>query len=178
MLVFSVLGLFKVGTEFLPATDEGFVSISVKLPNGSSRTATNEVVKRIEAEMKEQEDVEVYVSLVGGTQENLAQGSSKANVAEIYVKLVPLAERDRSIFEFVDDVQPEVLKVVDDDVKIGFNMQTAAGSTPNTLTFSLKDIDEKRLDEAVTRLNEELTVVESVTEVSNSPSKYSRRNSN
>ncbi len=36
LLVVSGFGLVKVGTEFLPATDEGFVSISVKLPNGSS----------------------------------------------------------------------------------------------------------------------------------------------
>ena len=66
MLVVSGFGLVKVGTEFLPATDEGFVSISVKLPNGSSSNATDEVVKRIERKLKEQKDVEVYVSLVGG----------------------------------------------------------------------------------------------------------------
>ena len=92
-LVLSGFGLFKVGTEFFPATDEGFVSVSVKLPNGSSPTATDDVVKRIEAQLKDEPDVEVYVSLVGGTQEGMAQGSSKANVAEIYVKLVPLADR-------------------------------------------------------------------------------------
>ena len=110
MLLFSGFGLFKVGTEFLPATDEGFVSVSVKLPNGSSTTATDNVVKKIEAELKKQDDVEVYVSLVGGTQQSLAQGSSNANRAEMYVKLIPLEERERSVFEFVDEVQPEVLK--------------------------------------------------------------------
>ena len=47
--------------------------------------------------------MEVYVSLVGGTQQDIAQGTSKANIAEISVKLVPLADRERSIFEFVDD---------------------------------------------------------------------------
>ncbi|MCZ2258954.1 efflux RND transporter permease subunit [Sporosarcina sp. G11-34] len=167
MLGFSIFGIFKVGTEFLPATDEGFVSISVNLPNGSSRTATDEVVKRIEAEIKEQVDVEVYVSLVGGTQENLAQGSSKANLAEIYVKLVPLTDRKRSVFEFVDDVQPKVVKEIGEDARIGFNLQTAAGSSPNTLTFSLNDIDEKRLDEAVTKLTDELTALETVLEVRN-----------
>ena len=110
LLVFSGFALYKVGTEFLPATDEGFVSVSVKLPNGSSPTATNDVVKRIEAELKAQDDVEVYVSLVGGTQESIAQGSSNAERAEVYVKLVPLADRERSVFEFVDEVQPKVLE--------------------------------------------------------------------
>ncbi|MBE1557060.1 efflux RND transporter permease subunit [Sporosarcina limicola] len=167
MLVFSGFGLFKVGTEFLPATDEGFVSISVKLPNGSSSTATNEIVERIESKLKEQKDIEVYVSLVGGTQQSLAQGGSEANVAEMYVKLVPLEERGRSVFEFVDDLQPEVLKAVGDKAKVSFDMQTAAGSNPNTLTFSLQDTDEARLDEAVTKLNDKLVGLKSVMEVTN-----------
>ncbi|WP_318615953.1 efflux RND transporter permease subunit [Sporosarcina sp. YIM B06819] len=167
LLVLSGFGLFKVGTEFLPATDEGFVSITVKLPNGSSPNATDEVVKRIEAQLKEEQDVEVYVSLVGGTQEGLAQGSSKANVGEIYVKLVPLADRQRSIFEFVDTVQPKVVKEVGDTAQIGFVMQTAAGSSPNTLTFALNDTNEARLTEAVTELNRELIALDSVMEVTN-----------
>ncbi|MER2089315.1 MAG: efflux RND transporter permease subunit [Sporosarcina sp.] len=166
-LVLSSFALFKVGTEFLPATDEGFFSISVKLPNGSSATATDEVVKRIESRLKDEKDVEVYVSLVGGTQENMAQGSSRANVAEMYVKLAPLADRDRSVFEFVDDVQPKIVKTVGDDAEVGFVMQTAAGSSPNTLSFSLKDTDEERLNEAVTKLNSKLAGLDSVTEVTN-----------
>ncbi|NYF24046.1 efflux RND transporter permease subunit [Sporosarcina sp. JAI121] len=166
-LVLSSFALFKVGTEFLPATDEGFFSISVKLPNGSSATATDEVVKRIESRLKDEKDVEVYVSLVGGTQENMAQGSSRANVAEMYVKLTPLADRDRSVFEFVDDVQPKIVKAIGDDAEVGFVMQTAAGSSPNTLSFSLKDTDEERLNEAVTKLNSKLAGLDSVTEVTN-----------
>ncbi|MBO0601445.1 efflux RND transporter permease subunit [Sporosarcina sp. E16_3] len=167
VLVLSSFALTKVGTEFLPATDEGFVSITVKLPNGSSSAATDEVVKRIESKLKAEHDVEVYVSLIGGTQQDIAQGTSKSNIAEISVKLVPLADRERSIFKFVDDVQPEVLKTVGDAAEIGFVMQTAAGSSPNTLTFSLKDTDEARLNEAVTKLNSELVELDSVTEVTN-----------
>ena len=39
----------------------------------------------------------MYVSLIGGTQQSQARGQTSANQAEIYVKLVPLAERQRSI---------------------------------------------------------------------------------
>lgn len=167
MLVLSAFSLTKVGTEFLPPTDEGFVSISVELPNGSSTTATNAIVEKIEATLKEQDDVEVYVSLVGGTQETMAQGASKSNVAEMYVKLVPLEERDRSVFEFVDDIQPSITEEFAEQANISFNMQTAAGSSPNTLTFSLKDTDEARLEKAVEKVNKELLKVDDVLEVSN-----------
>lgn len=167
MLVLSGLGLYKVGTEFLPATDEGFVSVSVTLPNGSSPAATEKVVQQIEDELRKEENVEVYVSLIGGTQESLAQGSSAAERGEIYVKLVPLNERDQSIFEFIDVMQPKVVKVVGDEAEVNFNLQTASGSTPNSLTFSLTDIDENRLTDAVIRVNEALEKLDTVQEVSN-----------
>ncbi|BAQ10331.1 cation efflux system [Bacillus sp. OxB-1] len=167
LLAASAFSLTRVGTEFLPPTDEGFVSISVKLPNGSSVSATNDIVEQIEAELKQQDDVEVYVSLVGGTQQNLAQGSSESNVAELYVKLVPLNDRERSVFEFVDAVQPDVLEKIGDEAEVSFNLQTASGSTPNTLSFSLSDTNEERLDEAVQQLHAELTSMNGVLEVSN-----------
>lgn len=61
----SAFGLYKVGTEFLPATDEGFFSIAVETPNGTALNRTDEVVKKIEKRLDEEDDVEVYVSLVG-----------------------------------------------------------------------------------------------------------------
>lgn len=167
LLGLSGFGLYKVGTEFLPATDEGFVSVSVTLPNGSSPSATEKVVKKIETELKKEKNVEVYVSLIGGTQESLAQGSSNAERGEIYVKLVPLSERDQSVFEFIDRVQPKVIDVVGEEAEVLFNLQTASGSTPNTLSFTLKDTNEERLNDAIDAVSEKLAQLTSVQEVKN-----------
>ncbi|MFP3322263.1 efflux RND transporter permease subunit [Planococcus sp. SIMBA_160] len=169
-LLFLGLGAFgvsQVGTEFLPATDEGFVSVTVELENGSSTAATDEVVQRIEEELKAEEEVDVYVSLIGATQQGQAQGSAESNTAEIYVKLVPLDERERSVFEFVDDVQPQVLEKIGDDALVNFNLQTAAGSTPNTLSFTVTDTDKQRLDEAVAAIDSELASLPNVVELTN-----------
>lgn len=169
-LVFLGIGAFgvsQVGTEFLPATDEGFVSVSVELENGASTTATDEVVTIIEQELEREEEVDVYVSLVGTSQQGQAQGAAESNVAEIYIKLVSLDERDRSVFQFVDDVQPEILEKVGDRAEIGFNLQTAAGSTPNTLSFTVTDSDPVRLDRAVEKISDSLGSLSSVTELTN-----------
>ncbi|WP_019412465.1 efflux RND transporter permease subunit [Paenisporosarcina sp. TG20] len=167
LLGVGVLGLFQVGTEFLPATDEGFVSVSVELENGVSMNATKEVVEKIEDVLKNEKDVDVYVSLIGGTQQGQSQGSSEANEAEMYVKLVPLDNRDRSIFDFVDEVQPKVLNVIGDEAEVSFNLQTAAGSTPNSLSFTVTDLDKQRLDKAVTDIRTSLNKLESINEITN-----------
>lgn len=166
-LIIGSFGIAQVGTEFLPATDEGFVSVSVELENGASRNATDEVVTMIEEELKAEADVDVYVSLVGTSQQGQAQGSSESNVAEIYIKLVDLEDRDRSVFKFVDDIQPEILEKVGDKAEVGFNLQTAAGSTPNTLSFTVTDTDPVRLDESIERIEESLRDLSTVTELTN-----------
>lgn len=163
----ATFGAFQVGTEFLPATDEGFVTVSVALENGSSTAATNEVVNMIEEELKKEEDVDVYVSLVGSTQQGQAQGTAQTNIAELYIKLIPLDERNRSVFDFVDDVQPRILEKIGEQAEVSFNLQTAAGSSPNTLSFTVTDTDKARLDEAIEKISSELREVPEVTELTN-----------
>ncbi|MFC7365359.1 MULTISPECIES: efflux RND transporter permease subunit [Bhargavaea] len=167
LLAVSALGLYKVGTEFLPATDEGFVSIAVNLPDGASAEATGEVIRKIEERLKQEEDVEVYVSLTGGTQQGLAQGTGEADKGELYVKLKPLEDRSRSVFEFVDDIQPDIQEFGDEDTEITFNLQTAAGSSPNTLTFTMTDTDKSRLESAAALAVDRLSEIEGVTDVTN-----------
>lgn len=167
LLGVATFGAFQVGTEFLPATDEGFVTVSVELENGSSTAATNEVVNMIEVELKKEEDVEVYVSLVGSTQQGQAQGTAQTNIAELYIKLIPLDERNRSVFAFVDDVQPRILEKIGEQAEVSFNLQTAAGSSPNTLSFTVTDTDKARLDEAIEKISSELREVPEVTELTN-----------
>ncbi|PSL26472.1 HAE1 family hydrophobic/amphiphilic exporter-1 [Planomicrobium soli] len=166
-LALGVLGAYQVGTEFLPATDEGFVSVRVELENGSSQNATDEVVNIIEEELEKEKDVSVFVSLIGNTQQGQAQGTSQSNIAELYIKLIPLEERERSVFEFVDDVQPRVLEKVGERAEVNFNLQTAAGSSPNTLSFTVTDTDKARLDEAVGKISTALRDLPEVTELSN-----------
>ncbi|MCA1059418.1 efflux RND transporter permease subunit [Rossellomorea aquimaris] len=168
-LVAGGLGLTTVGTQFLPPTDEGFFNMRVELGNGASVDETNKVVKAIEKELKKEKDVDVFVSLVGTTQEESFRGSTKGNIAEVYVKMKPLEERNRSIFNFADEVKPKVEKAaqkVNKSADVSFNLQSTSGSSPQTLTFNLRDTDQNRLDKAVNKLFSSLKEMKDVSEVS------------
>ncbi|CAN7455999.1 efflux RND transporter permease subunit [Rossellomorea sp. LjRoot5] len=168
-LVGGGLGLTTVGTQFLPPTDEGFFNMRVELDNGASVDETNKVVKAIEGRLEKEKDVDVFVSLVGTTQEESFRGSGKGNIAEVYVKMVPLDERERSIFSFADEVKSEVEKAaqkVNKSAEVSFNLQSTSGSSPQTLTFNLRDTDQNRLKESVDSLFSSLKGMKDVTEVS------------
>ncbi|MFJ7668017.1 efflux RND transporter permease subunit [Lysinibacillus sp. NPDC097195] len=165
LFALSLFGLSKIGTEFLPATDEGYASISVNLDKGAAVAKTEKVVAAIEKRLKDEQDVDVYVSLIGGTQQSQARGQTTANQAEIYVKLLPLADRNRSIFEFVEEVEKDLNDELGEQATITFNVSTSSGSSPNTLTFRLTDSDEQRLHASVDKVQQALSDLQAVTNV-------------
>jgi HAE1 family hydrophobic/amphiphilic exporter-1 len=66
----SLAGIFllsatQLGTEFMPGTDLGLISIAVEMPPGSSLAATDEVARRIEAQVAAIPEVETGASNVG-----------------------------------------------------------------------------------------------------------------
>ncbi|OXS78391.1 efflux RND transporter permease subunit [Domibacillus enclensis] len=166
LLAGGVFGLTKVGTQFLPPTDEGFVSVRVETENGTSLEETNKVVQAVESVLSEEKDTQVYVSLIGSTQEEASRGTGEANEAEMYVKMTE--ERERSIFEFVDDVKPaaeQAAKAVNETAEVSFNLQSASGTAPQTLTFSVRDTDSNRLTESIEQIQSEVETIEGVTDV-------------
>ncbi|WP_394184484.1 efflux RND transporter permease subunit [Metabacillus halosaccharovorans] len=166
----SVYGLTRVGTVFLPNTDEGFFSIDVELENGSSLSETSKVVTAIEEELEEEDGVDLYVSLIGTTQEESFRGTGRTNIAEIYVKLKDLESRNVTTFDLIDNVQKTLENVARGEnktAKLSFHTQSSTGSTPNTLTFHVKDTNETRLKESVAQIDNALVKLADVDELSN-----------
>ena len=161
----SSLLLYKTGTEFIPATDEGFVTVSVKLPKSASVTATDALVTEIEQRLQAEPEVDVLVSLIGGNQQSLSRGTGNANESEISVKLVDLSERGKSVFEFVEGVEKDIKELVGTRAEVVFTLSSSSGSTPNTLTFRATDTDEVRLKNTVQAIKQEIAAIDTVTEV-------------
>ncbi|MEK3887170.1 efflux RND transporter permease subunit [Bacillus sp. FSL K6-3431] len=167
----GLFGLSKIGTQFLPPTDEGYFSINVQLENGAALSETEKVINGLEEKLKAEKDVDVYVSLIGSTQESIFQGNGMANTAEVYVKLKPLANRSQSLFAFVDEMKPLLEKEIEQingQAELTFNVQAASGMAPQTLSFNVRDTDKQRLDESADDIYDALTVLNDVTELSTS----------
>lgn len=171
LFVTGMFGLTTVGTEFLPATDEGFFSIKVELENGSSLSETDKTIKKIEKRLSEEEEIDFYVSLIGSTQEDTFQGTGQTNNAELYVTMKPLSDRERSVFEFVDDVQEDLKKEAkkgNKTAELSFNVEASSGMNPQTLTFHMQDTNKKRLDENADKVYDALKDLDEVNELTTS----------
>lgn len=170
LFVGSIYGISRVGSVFLPNTDEGFFTIDVELENGTALSETSKVVEALENELENKENIDLYVSLIGSTQEESFRGTGSTNIAEIYVKLKELDNRDVSTFDFIDDIKKSLeqeANSINKTSELSFNTQSSTGSTPNTLTFNVKDTNKDRLKESIDKIDKALLELDDVEELSN-----------
>jgi hydrophobe/amphiphile efflux-1 (HAE1) family protein len=91
---FGVVGLSKITpTGFLPEDDQGTFFVVVQLPGGASVVRTSEVVRQVEAILKEENAIEDYTSAIGL---NFIDNYSQPNAAFIVVSLKSFEERKDS----------------------------------------------------------------------------------
>jgi hydrophobic/amphiphilic exporter-1 (mainly G- bacteria), HAE1 family len=104
IVILSIVPLFMlVGKNFLPVDDQAQFEINVRAPEGSSLQATSTLAERIAVELRKLPGVtDTLTTIGGGLQEQV-------NVASIYVKLTPIAERDFSQNDLMTRARSEVL---------------------------------------------------------------------
>ncbi|MDR3153564.1 MAG: efflux RND transporter permease subunit [Deltaproteobacteria bacterium] len=106
----------RVGREFIPRTDESSLRIYLTMEPGTRVEKTSETLRSIE-EIVEREVPEIRAtsSDIGGSGGLHGRGSHKG---EFQVRLVPVAERDRSVFEIIDHIRPLVSGIPGAEVRL------------------------------------------------------------
>ena len=105
VLVFvSTVPLFIMANKnFIPSDDESQFEIGVRAPEGSSLESTRVIMESIASRVRELDGVAATVLTIGDDQQ------LTRNLGTIYVKLVPVSERDETQFDVMARVRQQVL---------------------------------------------------------------------
>ena len=93
-----IYGMFNHGTEFFPATEPDRATIAVQAPDGTDLSTTDRIVRRVEAVLRDTENVDVYVaeSGVSGGGNPMAGAQAQGNAARITIDFLPHANDAKS----------------------------------------------------------------------------------
>ena len=98
----ALVGFKVVSTEFMTSADQGEFSVAVDLPPGTSLDGTNQALQQLERGIAKIPEIDSLLTTVGvGGQYGLPQHRS----ARIYVRLKPLSQRSRTVFQVAEDVR-------------------------------------------------------------------------
>ncbi len=164
----GALGVRSVGTEYLPASDEGIFIVEVRMPQGTGLEKTQKVSAKVESILAEDQDIKNYQASMGsGNNQNALFGESGRNISQIYVNAVDQSERNRSTREIINDLRPKLAKV-DPDVEVELREQSSfeAAGAPNTLEFRVSGDKEdlQKWSDQIHSTLQELDMVRQVTD--------------
>lgn len=148
IFIFSLLLIPIIGSEFMPAMDQGMFTVDIEMPKGSLLEKTNEVSKKLEDLLSKIPELDIMHVSVGGSGVISMTNSSSSDTASISVTLKPLKERDRSTTEIVEEVRNAVKKIAGADIKvteISTNFGGLSGGSSVSIQISGPDLD--RLEE-------------------------------
>lgn len=169
LLVTGLVGIRSVGTEYLPAADEGIFIAELKMPPGTSLKKTKQVSAKVEKILDQEKDIKNFQATMGtANNENSLFGDSGRNIAQIYVNVVDKSERNRSTRAIMDDLRPQLTKV-DPKVEIDLREQSSfeAAGAPDTLEFTVSG-KKKELEKWTDKITAEIQKLDYVQQVSDS----------
>jgi len=128
LLMVGALALVPfIGAEFLPAMDAGEISITIENDKGTLLKDTEQVVEKVEAQLREVPEVFTIFSSVGSSASMFFDSGTKADQATIYIKLVPKNERKRSGDEVAEDIRSRLGEIAGSKIKVSMMDLTSTG---------------------------------------------------
>ncbi len=163
----SLIVLSQLGMTLMPSSDEGIISVSVELPQGSSLDDSDKLCKKLENKIKENENVMDIFSTVGSGGMTSMLGGTSGNMTTI---TITLKENRKSTTEDVVQEIRESLKNISGAVISVEASSTTISMTSDEIEFRFSGNDDKKLEEFITVAENVLASIDGVEETSTSVS--------
>jgi len=127
-----------VGTEFVPQADEGFISLRLNTPVGSSLEYTDGKVREVEEALKSFHDVALTMTTVGSTEGR--------NYGRVNLRLKDRSERNRSQKEIEAAIRKQLKPIPGIELAFGFDRAVwvnLLGPDPEQLTILINEFAQK-----------------------------------
>jgi len=170
IFLISILSLTTVGVEFLPATDEGTLNITVGVPPTTSLEKIDKAVMNVETLLAGIEEVDTISSSINGGNSMMSSrtGMAGGNDGSISVVLAPLADRDRTTSEIAEEVRTLVKDIPGVDISVTQPSNTAAIGSADPISISIKGAELPVLEQISEDIKAILESVEGTREVTTS----------
>ena len=159
----SLIPASTIGTDYIPAQDSGRISGTVNLPVGTRMEISKKVAQNLYDQWKEKyPEIDMINYSVGQASSSNVWGSLQNNAANIIsfnVRMLPLDQRKRSVFEISDSIRkdlgntPEIQKsTVLAGGGMGFGGQSTLDVEIYGYDFNKTDIIAKELKQRLSKI--------------------------
>ena len=169
--IVSVLSVSQAGMELIPEMDEGQVSVTVSMPNGSTMEDTADIEDRIAAIAVDTipELEQIYYST--GSSTSIMSSSSGASVT---ISLVDLDQRDRSSADIAKQLRHDLQDIAGCELTVSTS-STMSMSTDSDISVELTGDDYDQLAETADDLANQISALPDAINVESSAGEQTPR---
>ena len=169
--VLSVISIAMAGMELIPEMDQGQVSVSVSMPNGSTMEDTAAIQDRIAGIVMDKvpETEQIYYSTGDST-----SIMSSASGASVTVSLVDLDKRDRSAQEITKQLRRDLADIAGCEITVSAS-ESMSMSTDSDISVELTGDDYDQLAATADDLVEKLSAIPDAINVESSAGEQTPR---
>lgn len=169
--IVSVLSVSQAGMELIPEMDEGQVSVTVSMPNGSTMEDTATIEDRIAAIAVDTipELEQIYYST--GSSTSIVSSSSGASIT---ISLVDLDQRDRSSADIAKQLRHDLQDIAGCELTVSTS-STMSMSTDSDISVELTGDDYDRLAETADDLANQISALPDAINVESSAGEQTPR---
>lgn len=169
--IVSVLSVSQAGMELIPEMDEGEVSVTVSMPNGSTMEDTADIEDRIAAIAVDtiSELEQIYYST--GSSTSIMSSSSGASVT---ISLVDLDQRDRSSADIAKQLRHDLQDIAGCELTVSTS-STMSMSTDSDISVELTGDDYDQLAETADDLANQISALPDAINVESSAGEQTPR---
>ena len=169
--IVSVLSVSQAGMELIPEMDEGQVSVTVSMPNGSTMEDTAAIEDRIAAIAVDTipELEQIYYST--GSSTSIMSSSSGASVT---ISLVDLDQRDRSSADIAKQLRHDLQDIAGCELTVSTS-STMSMSTDSDISVELTGDDYDQLAETADNLANQISALPDAINVESSAGEQTPR---
>jgi hydrophobe/amphiphile efflux-1 (HAE1) family protein len=149
-----------VKKSFMPDNDEAQFQVTMRAPEGTSRSSTSLDAERIAAGLRALPGVILTSTTIGN------DSDETANEASIYVRLTDPKQRKETAIQLVDRARDEVIAKQPKELRISISMSSSGPS--NGVEYSLSGPDLRQLGVYSQRIVDELKKVPAAVDVTSS----------
>jgi HAE1 family hydrophobic/amphiphilic exporter-1 len=164
LLIFSISLFSKIGMEFIPTMDEGYLSVNVELPQGYNLDATKSTVEDVLDVVTKQEYVELATVKLG----TLGDIDVGVNLAQISVKLVDKKERAHTTVEYAQILATQCAHIPNSKISISASSGSGGITDSSPIDFFLLGDDMETLISVSTEFLNKMSQIEGVINISSS----------
>ncbi len=166
LFIVSLVVLGQLGMELMPSSDEGTLTVSVTMPQGTRLEDTNALSQKIEESLKANEEIESIFSSIGssGVMSSIMGGGANSSSITVTLK----ENRKKTTEDVCQEVRNQLKNISGAEISVEASNTSMSSMSSNEISFRFAGDDDEKLTEFINDAQDILAGIDGVSETDTS----------